>query len=221
MTDLVTRLSRNGRARAVVLLVLCSLAAYHNSFGNSFHYDDSHSLVDNFHVRSLGNVHGFFADPGMFSAMPESRMYRPVLLVSYALNYAVGEYDVRGYHLVNFLLHVLNAWLVRELARRFLATYTAWLGGTCQTAPGTARAGRHCRVAARAGNAPSGLSHYSSERSSRIGSQGRWVCAWSPSSPVDAKSISTVDSDRGDFSSGQRCRRCAKRGSPIRAGCSR
>ena len=120
MTNLVRLAGQSGRSRVVALLVLCSLAAYHNSFSNSFHYDDSHSLVDNYHIRSLANTPGFFSDPGMFSAMPGSRMYRPVLLVSYAINYAMGEYDVLGYHVVNFLLHVVNAWLVWELARHFL-----------------------------------------------------------------------------------------------------
>ena len=48
-------------------------------------------------------------------------MYRPVLLVSYALNYAVGEYDVFGYHLVNLVIHLANAWLVWLLAGALLS----------------------------------------------------------------------------------------------------
>jgi hypothetical protein len=95
--------------------------AYHNSFGNSFHDDDSHSIVDNLHVRSLDNVPRFFFEPGTFSIMPQARMYRPVLLVSYALNYAVGEYDVFGYHLVNLVIHLANAWLVWLLAGALLS----------------------------------------------------------------------------------------------------
>ena len=108
-------------------LGLVSLAVFYNSFGNSFHYDDGHSLVDNPHIRSLKNIPRFFVDPGSFSVMPQARMYRPMLLTSYALNYAVHGYQVWGYHLVNLLLHVLNGWLVWAVARRLgLAPGRAW-----------------------------------------------------------------------------------------------
>ena len=100
------------------LLVTVGLLAYANSFDNSFHYDDSHSLVENPSVRSLGNIPRFFIDPGTFSALPEARMYRPLLLTTYAFNYAAGEYGVFGYHLVNLALHLANAWLVWALAQR-------------------------------------------------------------------------------------------------------
>src|SRR5439155_11484434 len=50
----------------------------------------------------------------------ESLVYRPVTTLSYLLNYTVlgnGE-KVAGYHVVNFLLHWLNAWLVFLIVRR-------------------------------------------------------------------------------------------------------
>ena len=52
--------------------------------------------------------------------MPQARMYRPVLLATYALNYAVGEYEPFGYHLINLVLHLANAWLVWLLAHALL-----------------------------------------------------------------------------------------------------
>lgn len=114
------KLLPTGSRAAAVAICVSGLLAYHNSLGNSFHYDDLHSLVDNPHVRSLGNTLRFFYDPGTFSAMPQARMYRPVLLVTYALNYAVGEYEPFGYHLINLVLHLVNAWLVWLLAHALL-----------------------------------------------------------------------------------------------------
>jgi len=93
------------------------MIVYLNSLTNPFHYDDSHSIVDNPHVRSLGNIPSFFADPGMFSGDPEITMYRPFLLVTYALNYAISGYDVWSYHLVSIFLHMASAGLVYALAR--------------------------------------------------------------------------------------------------------
>lgn len=104
---------RSPWATALVSLVAAGL--YFNTWGHGFHYDDFHSLVNNPHIRTLAEVPAFFRDPTLFSANPESAMYRPVLLVSYALNYAAGGIQPGGYHLVNALLHGLNAGLVHRL----------------------------------------------------------------------------------------------------------
>ena len=45
---------------------------------------------------------------------------RPLLNLSYALNYAIGGTAVAGYHLVNLLIHVLAAWTLFAMVRRAL-----------------------------------------------------------------------------------------------------
>ena len=98
------------------LLALVVGAVYANSMAGSFHYDDFHSLVLNPHIRSLEKLPGFFVDPGLFSVDAEKAMYRPLLLVSYALNYAWGGYGVAGYHAFNIAVHLLCALLIWRLA---------------------------------------------------------------------------------------------------------
>ena len=88
------------------LATLAIVATYGNSFSNSFHYDDFHSIVENPHIRVLGNIPAFFSDPSLFSSMPERAMYRPLVLVTYALNHWVHGYEIFGYHLVNVALHI-------------------------------------------------------------------------------------------------------------------
>jgi hypothetical protein len=92
------------------------LAAYWNSLEGSFHYDDFHSILHNPHIRDLGNLPAFFLDPTRFSVDVDKAMYRPLLLVSYALNYAWGRYDETGYHLVSLLLHYGCVHLVWRIA---------------------------------------------------------------------------------------------------------
>lgn len=87
-------------------LGVLAILVYGNSLQGSFHYDDFHSLVQNPHIRSLGNIPAFFTRPALFSADPDKAMYRPALLVSYAFNYAAGGYTVWGYHLFNLALHL-------------------------------------------------------------------------------------------------------------------
>jgi tetratricopeptide (TPR) repeat protein len=104
-------------ARFPALLSLVLLGVYAGSFGNGFHYDDFHSLVENPHVRDLGNLGRYFAEPELFSALPERAMYRPLVLVSYALNYWFSGYGAAGYHLVNWGLHLACALLLFWLGR--------------------------------------------------------------------------------------------------------
>ena len=106
----------NRRGWAMGLVLVCALLSYHNVLWHSFHYDDEHSILENPHVRSLANVPRFFVDPGTFSGMPEARMYRPLLLATYAGNYALGGYAPMGWHAVNLLLHLVNAGLLLSLA---------------------------------------------------------------------------------------------------------
>ena len=112
-------------------LVLLCLALYGNALGNDFHYDDVHSIVDNPSIRQLGSIPGFFTGISTFSAEADKGMYRPLLLLTYSLNHALGEYDVRGFRLVNILLHAVNAclvaWLTSLLCRRRDAALIAGL----------------------------------------------------------------------------------------------
>ncbi len=106
----------SARWPAALLLALAVLLAYGNVPGNSFHYDDEHSILENPHLRSLANAPRFFSDSSTFSGLAEARMYRPLLVLSYALNYALGGYAPLGYHLVNMGLHLVNALLVWRVA---------------------------------------------------------------------------------------------------------
>ena len=102
---------RAARLRLLGLLAIVSLA-YLNSFQGGFHYDDSHSIVQNPSIRSLASIPSYFVDSGTFSAEPRMAMYRPLVQVTYAVNYAVGGLDAQGYHLVNLAAHLLVVALV-------------------------------------------------------------------------------------------------------------
>ncbi len=94
------------RAKVVLLFLLLGVGLYANSLSNPFHYDDLHSVRYNPHIRRLDAVPAFFLDPGTFSGRLEGFMFRPVLLVTYALNYAIHGQQVEGYRWVNLLLHI-------------------------------------------------------------------------------------------------------------------
>jgi hypothetical protein len=95
----------------VVVLIL-TFSIYLNSLDGAFHYDDQHSIVENFALRKVENIPRFFVDPQMFSESPGHIMYRPMLLLTYAINHQLGGMKVFGFHIANNLFHALNAVLV-------------------------------------------------------------------------------------------------------------
>ncbi|MBI4714788.1 MAG: hypothetical protein HY760_02420, partial [Nitrospirae bacterium] len=108
----------------MLLMAVFGLGIYANALDNGFHYDDEHHIVYNPHIRGLKNIPSFFIDPGTFSSMvPETDpgMYRPLLLVSHVLNYAVGGLHPSGYHLVNLIFHVGSSFLVFLILRELLS----------------------------------------------------------------------------------------------------
>ena len=112
-------------AGLVTLTGLC----YVNSLDNSFHYDDSHSIVENYYIRHLGNIPRFFTDPQTFSREPAMAMYRPLVVTTYAANYALGHYETRGYHLFNVFVHALAALIAFAILRQVLGdAKRAWWG---------------------------------------------------------------------------------------------
>ena len=112
--DEARRVRGGWRRDAVIAAGLFSLccALYAGTLGHGFCFDDIHSIARNPHIRSLDHLGEFFLDPSLFSVNPESAMYRPLLLVSYALNWSLTGADPWSYHAVNVLLHGINAALV-------------------------------------------------------------------------------------------------------------
>ena len=97
---------------AVILLYVLGFAIYLNSFSVPFVFDDHPNIRDNPSVRLKA-----FDASGLRTAAFESRSARrPIANISFALNYFAGGYDVKGYHLVNILIHVANGVLVYFLA---------------------------------------------------------------------------------------------------------
>lgn len=94
-----------GSALASVAVVV---VAYANHFRNAFHFDDAHVIEENLFIRSLANIPRFFTDASTFSTLPDHQTYRPLLSLTYALDYSVGGgLDPLAFHVTQLLLHLL------------------------------------------------------------------------------------------------------------------
>lgn len=95
------------------MAVLLVCGAYANFFHNGFHFDDDHVIVDNGAIRSLSNVPRFFTDAHTFSSQPTNATYRPLVTLSFALDYAVtGSLDPVPFHVTQLLLLLITGALL-------------------------------------------------------------------------------------------------------------
>jgi len=81
--------------RLCASLFLLAVLSHLNSIPGAFHYDDAHSIVENRAIRDLGNILHFFIEPALFSNERNMAMYRPLVTLSYAFNYALDGLQPR------------------------------------------------------------------------------------------------------------------------------
>jgi tetratricopeptide (TPR) repeat protein len=106
---------------AAAIAALAVILCYSNHFGSQFHFDDSHTIVQNVYIRSLNNVQKFFTDANTFSTLPANRTWRPVVSTSLAIDYWLGGgLKPLWFHLSTFLWYLIQLATMFFLFRRIL-----------------------------------------------------------------------------------------------------
>ena len=98
--------TRPSFALVFIVIVLVAGVIYSNIYHCPFVFDDPPQIEEKVIIRDLANYFSFeaFLKP------------RPIVDLTFALNYRFGELTVFGYHLVNVLIHIINGFLVYFLA---------------------------------------------------------------------------------------------------------
>jgi tetratricopeptide (TPR) repeat protein len=95
----------------VLVIFIAGIIAYANSFDCSFHFDDKHFL-DSRILERLATISDWI---GLFPT-------RPLGILTFAANYKIHKLDLWGYHLINLMIHLINAFLVWWLTWITLST---------------------------------------------------------------------------------------------------
>lgn len=111
------------------LLLLAALLPYLNSLPNGFSLDDYGLIVENVAVAAA-DLHAFFTQDYWSGYDPSARsgLYRPLTLLSFAVEYALIGATPWLYHCTNLLLHVATTLLAWQLFGRLTGARTAWWG---------------------------------------------------------------------------------------------
>jgi tetratricopeptide (TPR) repeat protein len=127
--------SANGRSPNRVAggeIFVIAVAAYASTLGGGFTLDDVLIVNQNPLIRDLGNVGAIFTTDywGYSERFSDRGLYRPLTILSYAVNRAVLGDAPAGYHAVNVLLHAAaSVLLCVVIARRFDNVSVAALTG--------------------------------------------------------------------------------------------
>jgi len=94
----------------IIVMVALAVITYLNCLPNQFVYDDTSTIVDNKLIKDWGNfltlfTHDYFKLSGELT-------YRPIVTLSYFIDYSLWQMNPMGYHLVNMVLHTANVALV-------------------------------------------------------------------------------------------------------------
>ena len=120
----ITSVPNSGSGRDLFVCLAAALVVYLSGLGNGFTYDDKAIVESNPRIQALDRIPEiwqthWWLDPNVDESYGihqlGDRLYRPLSMTSFSLNYAVHGLQPFGYMLVNLLLHVLATGLVWRL----------------------------------------------------------------------------------------------------------
>lgn len=112
------------------LAALVALGFYARTVTYGWVFEDRLEIVQNAYAHGLGNILQIFSNTAWAGSGSETYLYRPFLILSYALNHLISGMDPWSYHLVNLLLFAGVAALVVRVGRLLgLSSLAAGLAG--------------------------------------------------------------------------------------------
>ncbi len=118
----------------VLVLIVVSLGAFFLLPANDFvNFDDDHFIVENPLIRDLDSTHL----KRFFTAQLYTPNYKPLVYLSWAIEYRFFGLNPRAFHFGNFVLHLINVLLVfyiflvlgRQRGSGEVSTAVSWLAG--------------------------------------------------------------------------------------------
>jgi len=109
---------------SVAVVALTVVAAYSTGVRTPFQYDDLSTVVENDSIRHLSDLHLTLSPPP--NTTPTSG--RPLLNLSFAIDYAMTGLNVTSYHATNIALHLVATLLLFGIIRWTLSLPAVGLG---------------------------------------------------------------------------------------------
>ncbi|MGE5280620.1 MAG: tetratricopeptide repeat protein [Deltaproteobacteria bacterium] len=93
----------------IALIAALGLLAYANVLKGAFVWDDEVLVAKDAYIRDFAHLKNIFSENILGGVKRLSTFYRPLQILSYAVDFSVWKLDPFGYHLTNVLIHVAAA----------------------------------------------------------------------------------------------------------------
>lgn len=95
----------------LLILVAITFILYANSFGNQLIWDNYFEIINNKYVQDF-DVVKFFTKNYFAGSGEMEGFYRPIALLSFAVDYKIWGLNPFGFHLTNIILFILTAVII-------------------------------------------------------------------------------------------------------------
>jgi len=113
----------------IVLLTFASIISYANIMRNNFVWDDNVFIKKSYFIKDFSNITKIFHIDfwEASSRSQKATFYRPLIIASLILDYAVWKDNPFGYHLNNLLFHALTSIILFFIACLFMRRTGAFI----------------------------------------------------------------------------------------------
>ncbi len=101
----------------LLLFAIVAFSIYSNSINAQFCFDDSRNITENANV-TITELSFESLKKAAFSS--NAAGFRPVSYLSLAINYYYSRLDTTSYHVINIIIHIINAFLIYIILLRML-----------------------------------------------------------------------------------------------------
>jgi len=104
--------TKNIKWFVLLILVIAGFFVYSNSFSNKLFWDDDDGITNNVYIKDFSYFPKYFSENLIAGSGQISNYWRPLTLLSFAIDYHLFGLNPAGYHVANLLWHILAAWLI-------------------------------------------------------------------------------------------------------------
>ncbi len=126
---------------AILILILAGFVAYGNTLRNGLFWDDDEFITKNVYIRSFRYLPQWFSQPLTAGAGVNSNYYRPLLQLSFAIDYKLWALWPAGYHLENLGWHTFAGILLYIFLNELLLKFSIRYSLPAATTPQALQAG--------------------------------------------------------------------------------
>jgi tetratricopeptide (TPR) repeat protein len=119
-TDFFSSLNKESKQNILItlIIILVTILCFANSLSGEFICDDHVLIEENPDIKAISNIFHLLLGTYWGEGNPNG-LYRPLTHISFALNFFVNGLNTYGYHLVNILVHTINALLIYWISERY------------------------------------------------------------------------------------------------------